>query len=319
MTSAAVPGGAPPPQRPRPSLPPLADGGARRLVRLDVRRHDDGRLTVDGAATDEVGSARRVVAAASVRVEVRDGRVRSLDTTPSAPTTSLVGLGVVGGFRAAARAALPDPGEGSPSLVAALLEDLPVATLVSGYLEVRAARVGAGAEDHLAGVCSGWREDGAPLAQARLLGVPPISDLTPVRDARLGEPFPPLGPGALRRVRWIDVAPDADGARVQAGFRDTCRDDTGPEGVLHEYALTARSSPDGAVTDVRPEPRVLPFSECLLAVGPARQVTGMAHELPRTVPRLLAGTLGCTHLTDLVRSLGCLPALLRTAAGPAQD
>lgn len=312
-----------PPRRPLEQLPPLAPGAVRRLVRLDVLRtpgqdvpdaHPGGR-TVEATAQDLLGTEHgtEVLDSAHVRVEVDPaGRVAALHSTPAAPLDGVVGVPVHGGLRAAARAALAGTDDDSGSApLAALLDDVPVAVLVSGYLDVRAGRLGEATDDLLRDVCAGWRSDGEAFATTRRTGRAHTGGTATVADGRLGQEAPALPADALRRSRWITVTREGAGGRVAAGFRDSCREADGAEGVLHEYTLTARLDTSGAVHDVRPEPRVLPFSECLLAVPEVVALEGEpAGDLRRRVPRLLPGTRGCTHLNDLLRALSCTPRLL---------
>jgi hypothetical protein len=65
-------------------------------------------------------------------------------------------------------------------------------------------------------------------------------------------------------------------------------------------------------------PRVLPFSECPGAVKNISRLIGSSlSDLRQTVLDELPGTLGCTHLNDVLRALAEAPALvnhLRAAA-----
>lgn len=317
----------PPPKRPQRQLPVLAPGAVRRLVRLDVLltpRPDGGTTTVEASAHDELGTTDgpRLLGQARVTVGV-DAGYRVVDLRASAqdvpePLDALVGLRVFGELRAAARALLDEAPGAGPSPLAALLDDVPVAVLVSGYLALRAGSQPQvdSIENRMRDICSGWRDGGEPLTMALSTGSSPVPAVSPVGDVPLYDGFPPLPRQALRRVRWAFLTPSPDGeAQVEAGFRDSTRDHDGSEGVLHEYAVSARLDAAGSVQDLRADPRVLPFSECLYAVPEVSAVDGqVATLLPTQVPRLLPGNLGCTHLSDLLRSLACLPRLHAAAA-----
>lgn len=309
-----------PPRRPQPSPPALAAGSARRLVRLDVLREprrtgETAHAEVVASAIEDVGTpdGPAVVARAELRVRVVDGRVADVDAEPALLPGALAGATVPTGFRRAAAAAVDEaalPEGPSRELLAALLDDVPVVVLVSGYLDVRAGLI-AGAGGHLGDTCSGWREGGAPLQQARTTGRVPVSELTPVSDPVL----PALPAGALRRLRWATVtATGGGGGFVEAGFRDSGREDDGAEGALHEYALHARIDAGSVLHDLTAEPHVLPFAACLDAAPGVTALDGAAaHAVYSTVPRLLGGPRGCTHLNDLLRSLAALPRLLGLA------
>lgn len=65
--------------------------------------------------------------------------------------------------------------------------------------------------------------------------------------------------------------------------------------------------------------RVLPWRECPVAQGSAQRLVGLpVGSLRAYVRRTLTGTLTCTHLNDLLRSLDEVPALVRALKnGPA--
>jgi len=123
--------------------------------------------------------------------------------------------------------------------------------------------------------------------------------------------MPRLGPGAMRRRRLIDVVPGAP-IQVFAMFRDTHLDAEGVEAVLHEYSLTAELDSSGkAIAKCAALPRVLPWPECPLAADSARRLNGVQlEEVKAVVGRDLRGTSTCTHLNDLLRSLGRVASLL---------
>ena len=60
-------------------------------------------------------------------------------------------------------------------------------------------------------------------------------------------------------------------------------------------------------------PRVLPFVECPVAAASADRLVGQSIEATRDyVRRELRGTSTCTHLNDLLRSLGDVGTLAST-------
>jgi len=97
---------------------------------------------------------------------------------------------------------------------------------------------------------------------------------------------------------------------VEAMFRDTYTDDDGHETVLHEYRLDLAADRAGVVVRSEAEPRVLPWTECPAAAASASGLTGHPLDEVRDLVRVAyRGTTTCTHLNDLLRSLGDVPAL----------
>ncbi len=293
----------------------------RRTSHLDTRR-GAARTELSGSARDllTTDSGATVTASAAIEAAVDgDGRLCSLLTTPHR-TTDLVGRPVGRGFRDAVRAAVPeDVGASTP--LALLLDDLPVAALISGYalLYSGEAAVDGSSGSLKADICSGWRSDGTMMVSiADGRGVPlSIGPVAPdLADEHQREPLAwhdmaPLPPGSMRRRRLVDVHPTADEWHVTAMFRDTHRDADGLETVLHEYALTATVDPaTGLLTACAAVPRVLPWVECPVAAASAGDLVGRDVGAVRSIVRNeLRGTSTCTHLNDLLRSLGDVPVL----------
>jgi hypothetical protein len=56
------------------------------------------------------------------------------------------------------------------------------------------------------------------------------------------------------------------------------------------------------LTAIAVEPRALPFPECPLASANATELTGTSlRDAHGSVRQMLAGTRGCTHLSDTLR------------------
>jgi hypothetical protein len=114
----------------------------------------------------------------------------------------------------------------------------------------------------------------------------------------------------MRRARRLDLAPDG---RFDVHFRDSHLADEG-EIVLHEYAVAGRVA-GGAIVEIEPQARVLPWTECPAALASAQRVVGVAlDDLPAVVRADFRGTSTCTHLNDTLRSLADL-GVLATWAG----
>ncbi len=131
----------------------------------------------------------------------------------------------------------------------------------------------------------------------------------------------PLQDGSMRRRRLIDVHVARDSWAVSAMFRDTHVQPGGNETVLHEYTLTATvDGATGAFLTCSAVPRVLPFVECPVAAASADRLVGQPIEATRDyVRRELRGTSTCTHLNDLLRSLGDVGALAALSERSTSD
>ncbi len=121
----------------------------------------------------------------------------------------------------------------------------------------------------------------------------------------------PLGPGMMRRRRLVDVTVTPDAWDVVAMFRDTHADGDGGETVLHEYQVTASIDPRTRVfISCRAVPCVLPWVECPMAAASADRLCGQPVDDVRMIVRHhFQGVSTCTHLNDLLRSLGDVGAL----------
>ena len=196
-----------------------------------------------------------------------------------------------------------------------------MAALISGYslLYTGAVNPAPGDLSFQADVCAGWRSDGTMMVSiGRGDGVPvPVgpaaATLEPQDDPLSWHPIETLAPGAVRRRRLVDVA-GGPRPQVWAMFSDTHVDDNGRETVLHQYVVEAEVDAAGeTLLSCRATPKVLPWNECPEAAGSAERLAGVPLEDIRSlVGADLKGTSTCTHLNDLLRSLGDLPALLAT-------
>lgn len=299
-------------------------------------------LVLDGAARDLVTNehgGHRVVAEARVTAGIGgDGALVSLDVgdledgtasdtsggTPSdtvrAAADSLVGLAVSGGFRDAVRRAFPTHVDAGSTL-ALLLDDLPVATLISGYALLYQGAIPAdnAAQSMKSDICSGWRAEGTMMTSVRAgegvpvtLGptAPSIAEET-AADSPGWHTIGDLPVGAMRRRRLIDVTVLDDAWQVTALFRDTHVGSDGRETVLHEYSLTANVDPDTTrFSSCSAVPRVLPWVECPVAAASADRLVGQkVNDVRDFVRSSLRGRSTCTHLNDLLRSLGDVTVL----------
>lgn len=138
-----------------------------------------------------------------------------------------------------------------------------------------------------------------------------IQSSAPVAD--LGDPDDPLawhdlpdseGP-QMRRARRIDLWRDGAVLKADVGFQDSGSLPAGGRRGVHEYRLFAEiDATNGTLTAICAEALVLPYAECPGAVLNLNRLIGKpVDELRTSVTGELAGTLGCTHLNDVARSL----------------
>jgi hypothetical protein len=82
---------------------------------------------------------------------------------------------------------------------------------------------------------------------------------------------------------------------------------------VHEYLLSATvEARDFVLSALHVEPRILPYRECPTATPNAQRVLGTRlNDMRQAVLRELPGTLGCTHLNDVLRSLADVPRLAK--------
>ena len=338
---------------PTAGTPPRPPGSLRRTSTIDMLRPDGlfGPLVLAGRArdllTDPDGAATAVgVSACTGRVDFMAGRLLTEVTSePDRPgLQALLGQRVSSGFRAALQAA--DPGLAADnSLLNLLLDDFPVATLVSGHA-IGAGMTGNGrtvlslaeatrqprAEGPPPGfapasarpafirnLCAGFADGGTIMNGVDTNGRPPVvtgpeaPELT--TDDELGwHELAPLPPGAMRRSRRLDLQPGPL-ASIDVLFRDSHVDDEGLETIVHEYTISATlDTAAGVLVSCAATPRVLPWVECPAAALSAGRLAGApVAGLRQHVRDTFLGTSTCTHLNDTLRSLEDLPALLQLA------
>jgi hypothetical protein len=308
------------PQQPSTHTPDRAPDSMRRTSSIDVVRVDGatGPVRLIGRArdlaTDAHGTA-RVVAQRTLTVSLAPTlELATISSEPAEPALEqLLGRTAGAGFRAAVVQALPGARRAA-DLLYLLLDDLPVATLVSGYALQRAGLVPGVPRERYAptvDLCSGWRAGGTLMQVIESSGAPPMTlgpaapTLERTDDTDAWHALPEPAPRTVRRRRRIDVR-SAGGARhVDALFRDSHFDDDGNESVVHEYALAATI--DAAtleITAAAATPHVLPYVECPSAAASTGRLVGLRlDELRDRVRAEFVGTSTCTHLNDLLRSL----------------
>jgi hypothetical protein len=220
------------------------------------------------------------------------------------------------------------------SLVYLLLDEIPAATLISGYAvghavsrgEVEQRRLSTrqppGPTLQVADLCAGFQVGGvimthmAQHGSAPLVTGPEAPGTEDPEDGWAWHDASPLAGDSMRRRRRVDVARGDDGlVHVDAFFRDSHQTPGGLETVVHEYAVDATVDPhEMRVVDCRATPRVLPWLECPQAAASAGRLAGMSVLGLR--PRVRAGLVGpttCTHLNDALRGLEDVAELLALA------
>ena len=247
--------------------------------------------------------------------------VRRIETDPPTPAVAgLVGAPAMGGFRAAADAAMPELRQARDVLYT-LIDDVPGCTLISGHAlgasgEIEAVRTG---YLPMADQCAGFVTGGLLMSsfasgEPAIVTGPEAPDLSDPDDPLAWHETGELPVHGMRRARRVDVAASPGGVDVQidAMFRDTYVRGDGVPTIVHEYTLLATvERGTGRILESRATPRVLPWQECPGAVQSAARITGMTlPELHSRVRRELHGTGTCTHLNDLLRSIADAQSLI---------
>jgi hypothetical protein len=324
------------PHDPATETPARRPGSVRRTTTHDSLRPDgllgDVRLTARGRdlQTGLDGTA-TVLGTATVEATIRfvpDRLVVAITVDPTADLAGLVGVRASSGFRQALDEALPGE-EATHSLRYQLLDDVPTATLVSGYaLGAGGVHPPRGMLDFSrnADLCAGWARGATLLAELEEDGHVPVvtGPEAPTLD-RADDPLAwhgvaPLDPHGMRRRRRIDVWQDDGEFAVECFFRDTHLDADGLETVIHEY--TVHGAVDAATmrfTACDAEVGALPWMECPGAAASAGRLIGTpTGDLRSRVRETFVGTSTCTHLNDTLRSLADLSALVAAVRGANQ-
>lgn len=274
----------------------------------------DSRDLATGAELSEL----RVLATASFEIVATSGReIRSIDTTPTLPNAEeLIGVRAGGQSRKAIGAQLQAI-DAMNSPLHLLLDDFAGASLVAGWAWSRwtdwAVTSGAGSErvlPKMEGICAGFRPGASSLdAEGRpaqnLQSSAPVGLIVNSADLNGFHNISDQEGVGMRRVRWMDVHREGDSLNIAAGFQDSATDPSGGREAVHEYRLTALvDQATGALLEVEADPRVLPYRECPAAVGNIERLLGVSvGDFRQEVLSRLPGTLGCTHLNDVLRSL----------------
>lgn len=295
------------------------DEGTLDPVHLEGRARDlwtapDGSASVLGEA------------GLSATIELVARVVRHVEVAPPVDGVShLSGAPAMSGFRAAADKAAPELRR-DRDLRYTLLDDVPVATLISGHALSASGVLGEYTKSGylpVADQCAGFATGGLLMTSFEagdpaVVTGPETPDLDHDVDHLAWHSMAPLPIHGMRRRRRLDVfQADAGRIGIDAMFRDTYVRSDGAETIIHEYTMTAAvDATTGLIVDSHATPRVLPWQECPGAVASAERITGMTlHELHFRVRQELSGTSTCTHLNDLLRSVADAEALIGRVRG----
>ncbi|BBY02541.1 DUF2889 domain-containing protein [Mycobacterium seoulense] len=319
---------------PTQGTPRLLPGSVRRTSSIDMTRKTgsidpvylsgrarDVKTACDGTTT-EVGHARL-----EATVETFARVVQHLEVEPIVANMNLSGAPAMSGFRAAVDKAAPDLRR-RRDLRYTLLDDVPVATLISGHALSASGVLGVAAKSGylpIADRCAGFVTGGLLMTSFEggdpaVVTGPPAPALEDPADPLAWHAMAPLPVHGMRRRRRLDVQPCSDSSKVSisAMFRDSYVRADSTETIIHEYTLDASVDADtGVILHSQAIPRVLPWQECPGAVASATRITGMRlDELHFRVRQELAGTSTCTHLNDLLRSVADTAALIPLLSTP---
>lgn len=321
---------------PAPASPPRRPGSVRRTSSIDMS-WPEGRaagLALVGRARDLYtpphGYGPVVLAADEIRARVDGNRaIQRIETTPPrAQADLLVGARAGGHLRRALAETMPDELAAATPLYL-LLDDLSGATLVSQFAYSQwpslwppgatDPRGVASAGRSVAGVCIGFQPGSSALGpDGRSLfihDIRPVGRLNDAADPYGWHEFVETNEVASRRARRIDVFVTGNVIEFDSMFQDSMTVETGGRIAVHEYGVSGSVDVTaGTLCTITAEPRVLPYRECPLAANELDRIIGLPlADFRMAIPSVLRGTLGCTHLNDVLRALSDVPTLARKA------
>lgn len=307
-------------------------GSVRRTTSIDTVWHDgvagnkdmtgtarDLLTQADGSAPVVLDSARFHILASPIR------QILEIATSPDHPRLQeMVGVRAGGASRHALAATL---GDLRGTVLYQLLDDFAGASLVAGWIWSRwtddwikkstesGQRSTAGRGGNMLDICSGFaagssalKGDGRPdnVNQSSTIVGPLVNPDDPAGWHDLPEQSGPT----QRRARRIDVWREGSAILVEAGLQDSGPNPQGTRTAIHEYALTATIAADGTIAALTADALILPYRECPGAARNVGRLLGTpVAALRENVLEMLPGTLGCTHLNDVLRALADVPKL----------
>ena len=249
--------------------------------------------------------------------------VPSADGDQHNAAQQLIGVPATGKLRKMLGVFLPEE-VSSGSLLAQLFDDVPAATLIAGSALFRQGLIEPSPSSEKrrpqVDVCTGWQSGGV-MAQAIIeddipyMGEGPLAPtLQSDTDPLAWHEFPPLSLGAMRRHRRLDITAledPTDGYALDIFFRDSFVEPDGRQSVVHEYSIIGTLDSQGVITAIVATPHVIPGPECPGAAASAQRVIGLPlAEVRAHVTAEFSGITTCTHLNDMLRSLGATSTLL---------
>ncbi|OGT55053.1 MAG: hypothetical protein A3E01_12100 [Gammaproteobacteria bacterium RIFCSPHIGHO2_12_FULL_63_22] len=254
--------------------------------------------------------------------------IEEIAASPAHPRTGeMVGVRAGGASRHALAATL---GDLRGSAIFQLLDDFAGASLVAGWIWSRwtpdwqervknGVRKTAGNKGRMVNICTGFTEGASSLSED---GSVEHADQSSTEVGPLVDPADPIGWHMLpaqegrpqaRRARRIDLWRAEGVLKVDAGFQDSGPNPHGTRTAIHEYRVYAEiDEASGTLLSIQALPLILPFRECPGASMKVARMVGQPVEAFRqAVLDTLAGTLGCTHLNDVLRAFADIPSLAR--------
>ncbi|MDO8361815.1 MAG: DUF2889 domain-containing protein [Actinomycetota bacterium] len=321
--------------------PARLPGSMRRTLTTDMVRPDGitGRLVLQGRGrdlrTEYLGGRATVLAETSLRAIVEFGgrrEVSELESHPAHPALQLLlGVSASTGFRGAVDTAVPDQRD-AQTLLYALLDDVPVTTLVSGYaLGHEGVRPASTSPLHVADLCAGFRSGGTIMIELDAGRHSPIvtgQEAPPLliddEDPLAWHHFDPLPGTGMRRHRRLDLNPPAAPGgplRFDVQFRDSHMSRGGVETVVHEYYVAGTIDPVTlTISAIEATAGSLPWTECPEAAASAQRLVGASLAGLRPMVRTdFVGPPTCTHLNDTLRSLDDVQGLVRLMPNPEES
>jgi hypothetical protein len=176
----------------------------------------------------------------------------------------------------------------------------------------------AGRKGKMEGICAGFRPGSSALnpdgtGSSATQSATPVPGLLHPDDPYGWHELPEQEGVGMRRARRIDVWRQGGMVCIDAAFQDSATSPAGGRIAVHEYLLSATvEARDFVLSALHVEPRILPYRECPTATPNAQRVLGTRlNDMRQAVLRELPGTLGCTHLNDVLRSLADVPRLAK--------
>ena len=305
--------------------PPRRAGSVRRTTTHDCTWRDGltGPVTIAASGRDLLTSrgGSEPTAAAWFECDAElGGTIRNI-VGSAGGLDALIGGSAHRGFRRSLR----DIAEDAAGVLVQLLDDLPVALMLSGRVP-RAAGIALGEPGRQLpiDVCAGWTDGGTLVrgltAQGPPLVIgPPAGPVAPIGDPEAWHPCAGPTPRSTRRHRRIDAWVEHDRLQLDSWFRDSHVGDDGVERVVHEYGVRAAADlPSFALVACDAVAGHLPYPECPNAATSSGRLVGSPLDaLRKTVPSALTGSSTCTHLNDALRALSGVRALVAPLPGIA--